>query len=175
MPKWRIWSLVVAFIALPSVGCEARNDEQAESDGGESQLAGTVNEAPFATRGVLAHRPYESRPSIEIRLLSRSASCESFDEDYESREDEPIVILNLDWPKSEGDRVFFRAAETDERIQFCRGNARGRALCTPRGDQEGSVTVLEASPEGGVLSLDVTGRGGSLSGRLPFTLCSRSP
>lgn len=165
----------MAFIALPSVGCEALDDEQPGSEGVESQLSGTVNEAPFATRGVLAHRPYESRPSIEIRLLSRSASCESFDEDYESREDEPIVILYLDWPKSEGDHVTFQASETDERIQFCRGNARGRASCTPRGVQQGSLTVLEASPEGGVLSFDVTDRGESLSGRLPFTLCPRSP
>ena len=137
----------------------------------DGRLTGTVDGAPFVARGVLAQRRRPSDPTIEIRLLDRPASCASFEADYESREGEPIVIVYLEWPRSEGDRVPFRAREVHERLQFCQGNERGRASCQPRAPEQGSVTVIEASPDGGVLSFEVESPRGTLSGRVPFTLC----
>jgi hypothetical protein len=203
--RWALWALVSGCVAVPSVGCDLFEDEpskpaaagsekapaaaakpESDDDGSAAppeadpvagQLDGTVDNKPFVTRGVLAHRRSESDPKIEIRLFGRAASCASFDSDYQSRPGEPIAIINLEWPRSEGDRVSFGAANRDDRLQFCEGKEgrRGRASCRPRAQEQGSLTVLEASATQGVLSLDVASPQGSLSGRLEFTLCSDPP
>ena len=147
----------------------------AEDDADEGPAigpTGTAHGEPFVTRGVLAQRRRASDP-VEIRLLTRAASCDTFDADYESREGEPVVVMYLAWPKAEGDQISFGAREVHERIQFCTGRSSGTTRCEPRAQEQGSLTVVEASPESGVLSFDVASPQGTLSGTLPFTLCAR--
>lgn len=187
------WALMLPWIAVSLFGCEVPDGDPVEvtdsvvlpagtprarppapvpsADPLDPRLTGTIDGEPFVARGALAQRRRASDPTIEIRLLDRHASCASFEADYESREGEPIVIVYLEWPRGEGDRVPFRAREVHERLQFCEGNERGRASCQPRAPEQGSVTVLEASPEGGVLSFEVESPRGTLSGQIPFTLC----
>ena len=98
-------------------------------------------------------------------------SCENFRADYESRADEQVVVMFIRWPRSAGDTVSFGASETEERFQFCRGRASGTTRCEPREPEQGSVTVVGASPESGTLEFDVSSTNGSLSGELEFTLC----
>jgi len=132
--------------------------------------------APFVTRGVLAHRRRATDPQLEIQLFDRAVSCKNFDADYESRPGETLAIINLEWPKSKGDSVSFGAATLDDRLQFCRGReGSGRASCEPRAQKQGSLTVLDASPTSGALSLEVESPNGSLAGRLEFTLCPDAP
>lgn len=109
-------------------------------------------------------------------IFNRPVSCENFDADYRNTEGEPLISMFMHWPKTEGDTVTFRAREVHERFQFCRGRGgdRGRARCEPRDQEQGSLTVLEASPERGALSFDVSSDNGSLSGRLDFRVCPRN-
>ncbi len=157
----------------PEEDPEEKPKESPPPGPGGGELSGTVNEAPFVTRGVLAHRLRASDPTVEIRLMSREASCTNFEEDYKGREDEPVVVIYLKWPRSKGDTVSLGASRTEERLQFCRGRGgeRGRVRCEPRAPEQGSLTVLDAGPEGGTLAFDVSSPKGQLSGSLPFTLC----
>ncbi len=189
---WNFFGVV--FVILTLTGCEeeetaevsgsssteappaeepANPDEEpaGESPGVAPELSATVDGAPFVTRGVLAHRLRESDEDIEIRLVNRSVSCESFDEDYRAIDGEPIVIINVNWPRAEGDTVALRAQEVHERLQFCEGRDTGRARCAPRAAEQGTLTVVEASPESGTLSLEVDTDEGTLSGQFEFTLC----
>jgi hypothetical protein len=165
-------------VEVPAATGEPTADDEpsgaeSEAEPADGQATGTVDGEPFVVRGVLARRLRESDP-VEIRLLNRAASCETFDEDYQTREGEPLVVMYLQWPKSEGDTVAFRASEVHERFQFCKGREgdNSHARCAPRAPEQGSLTVLEASPEAGALSFDVSSDEGSLSGRVEFTLCS---
>ena len=191
MPNWRVWGLIVTCIAATAVGCG--DDETAEATAGPTErpagdeeptaseegaeaapeapggdgLSGTVEGEPFVVRGVLAQRL--RGPEIEIRMFDRPVSCESFDADYQLSEDEKVVIVNLEWPKPVGDTVALRASEVHERLQFCHG----RASCNPRAPEQGALTVVAASPEGGELSFEVASDEGSLSGNVEFSLCER--
>ena len=141
-----------------------------------AEIEGTIDGAPFAVHGVLAHRRHANDPQLEIRLFDRAVSCTSFDADYESRPGEPLAIINLGWPKARGDRVSFGAATLEDRLQFCTGKeGSGRASCEPRAQTQGSLTVLEASPTSGAATLEIDSPNGSLTGRLEFTLCPDAP
>ncbi len=141
-----------------------------------AEIEGTIDGAPFAVHGVLAHRRRATDPQLEIRLFDRAVSCTSFDADYESRPGEPLAIINLGWPKAIGDCVSFGAATLEDRLQFCTGKeGSGRASCEPRAQTQGSLTVLEASPTSGAATLEIDSPNGSLTGRLEFTLCPDAP
>ena len=196
-PSWKMWSLVVGCLAVLTMGCDeeepaeiaaatsegdpvapdepAGDDEgsgaQAEGDSVEGEASGNVEGEPFVVRGVLAQRIRE--PKIEVRLFNRPVSCESFDDDYELSEDEKVVVVILEWPKDAGETLALRASNTSDFFQFCHGRESGRASCTPRAPEQGSLTVVAASDEGGELSFDVSSDEGALSGNVAFTLCER--
>lgn len=190
MSRWGVGYLVVACMAATAVGCDEDATDETASAGSTAESAsgqehaegapetvdvdgpsGNVEGEPFVARGVLAQRLRD--PEIEIRLFDRAVSCERFDEDYSLSEDEKVVIVMMQWPKSAGDTLALRASEVHERLQFCHGRESGRASCTPRAPEQGSLTVVAASPEGGTLSFDVSSDHGSLSGDIEFTLCER--
>jgi len=131
-----------------------------ENEGGLDGPSGVVGEEEFTVRGVLARRMRESDPTIEMRLYGRAVSCETFEDDYEHlEEDESVIIMFLRWPREAGDEVPFRAALTEERFQFCYGRPSGRALCRSREPEQGSLTVVSASPEGGTLDFALCSNG----------------
>lgn len=132
-------------------------------------LVGTIEGEPFSARGVLARRA--PGDAIELRIFSRAVDCARFREDYRLAEGEKVVTVFLRWPKAAGDTIALRASETQDRLQFCRGRASGFASCEPRAPEQGSLTVVEASPEAGALTFDVSSDAGELSGRLDFALC----
>lgn len=181
----RMRAVVFGAAALSVMACEKQESSAADSadpatdastptaSGGEP--SGTVIGEPFATQGVLAHRRRSSDPTVEIRLMSREASCDDFDADYRADKDEPVVVMYMKWPHAKGDTIPLKAAQTEERLQFCKGKGgeKGRVRCEPRDPEQGSVKVLDASPTGGTLSFDVASSKGKLSGSLEFELCER--
>lgn len=186
--RWATWCVVGLALVL---GCDDAEDAEvmaagsSETPAGETSSeegpeavdepaglagpSGNVEGEPFVARGVLAQRI--AAPKIEVRLFSRPVSCESFDDDYELSEDEKVVVVILEWPKDGGETIALGASNTSDFFQFCHGRESGRASCTPRAQEQGSLTLVEASEEGGKLSFDVASDEGELSGELEFTLC----
>lgn len=192
--RWKTWSLVVGCVALLATGCDDDEEAEVAAAGSAEEAAGDVDPAageespeaadeaeavdgpsgnvegePFAVRGVLARRI--AAPKIEVRLFNRPVSCDSFDADYELSEDEKVVVVILEWPKDGGETISLGASNTNDFFQFCHGRESGRASCTPRAPEQGTLTVVEASEEGGELSFDVSSDEGALSGNVEFTLC----
>lgn len=142
-----------------------RAPASAEGDG----PSGSVDGEPFVVRGVLAQRIASSK--IEVRLFSRPVRCDSFEEDYVLSEDEKVIVVILAWPKDGGEAIRLGASNTTDFFKFCHGRESGRAVCTPRAQEQGTLTVVDASETGGELSFDVSSDEGALTGNVEFTLC----